>query len=120
MTPARGAQLWQQYIQPLKSQGYSLISPATTSAPSGKTWMTNFFAACSGCTVSLKSRSCLFDTDLLSQFDGVAVHYYDVTAAGLIAYVKDFHTTFGYDIWVTEYACQVRVSRFLVFNTPLI
>ncbi|KAF5367844.1 hypothetical protein D9615_010572 [Tricholomella constricta] len=52
MSPQRGAQLWQQYIQPLKAQGYSLTSPACTNAPSGKKWLQDFFAACHGCTTS--------------------------------------------------------------------
>jgi hypothetical protein len=89
MSPQRGAQLWKQFIQPLKSQGYDLISPATTSAPSGKTWMKDFFNACGGCT-----------------FNGVAVHYYDVEAQGFKDYVTDFHDTFHNQIWVTEFACQ--------------
>jgi hypothetical protein len=89
MSPQRGAQLWKQYIQPLKSKGYDLISPATTSAPSGKEWLKDFFAACDGCT-----------------FNGVAVHYYDVEAKGFKDYVTDFHDVFNNQIWVTEFACQ--------------
>jgi len=89
ISPQYGAQLWQQYIQPLKFQGYDLISPATTSAPSGYTWMQDFFGACKGCT-----------------FDGVAVHWYDVNPQAFITYIKKFHDGFGHPIWVTEYACQ--------------
>lgn len=51
MDAATGASMWQTYIQPLANEGYKLISPATSSAPSGMTWMKDFFAACSGCTV---------------------------------------------------------------------
>jgi hypothetical protein len=89
MSPQRGAQLWKQYIQPLKSQGYQLISPATTSAPSGKTWMKDFFNACDGCT-----------------FNGIGIHYYDVEAAGFKEYVTDFYNTFHNQLWITEFACQ--------------
>ena len=51
MSPQQGIELWQQYIQPLKNEGYELISPATSSNPNGKVWMTEFFNGCWGCTV---------------------------------------------------------------------
>jgi hypothetical protein len=89
MSPQRGAQLWQQYIQPLKAKGYQLISPATSSSPAGKIWMQDFFKACGGCS-----------------FDGIAIHYYDVTPQGFIEYITDFHNTFNLPVWATEYACQ--------------
>jgi hypothetical protein len=82
-------QLWKQYLQPLHNQGYTLISPACTNAPSGKTWMTTFMTACTGCTV-----------------DAIATHFYGTSADALIAHVTDLHNTFGRPIWVTEYACQ--------------
>ncbi|KAF8076205.1 glycosyl hydrolase catalytic core-domain-containing protein [Lyophyllum atratum] len=89
MTPQRGAQLWQQYIQPLKAQGYSLISPACTNAPSGKKWLQDFFGACKGCTA-----------------DGVALHFYGTDPQAMINYLIDMHNTFNLPIWPTEYACQ--------------
>jgi hypothetical protein len=89
MTPARAAQVWKQYIQPLKNQGYSLVSPACTSAASGKTWMQEFFAACDGCT-----------------FDAVALHWYGTDPQEFIKYLQDFHSTFNLPIWPTEFACQ--------------
>ncbi|TFK56114.1 glycoside hydrolase [Heliocybe sulcata] len=89
MTPQRAADLWKQYIDPLQYQGYKLISPAVTSAPYGKTWMQQFFAACDSC-----------------HFDALAMHWYDVSADAFIKYVEDFHNTFNLPIWVTEYACQ--------------
>ena len=51
MDPGYAAQLWKQYIQPLKEKGYALITPACTNAPSGKTWLRAFMNACDGCTV---------------------------------------------------------------------
>ncbi|KAK7024343.1 hypothetical protein VNI00_016386 [Paramarasmius palmivorus] len=89
MSPQDAAALWQQHIQPLASQGYQLVSPACTSDPRSKQWMKDFFSACAGCT-----------------FDAIAVHYYDTSADGLIAYLEDFHNTFGKPIWLTEFACQ--------------
>jgi len=82
-----GCQLWQQYIAPLKNQGYRLISPGTSSRPNGFDWMKDFFAA--GC-----------DADV------VALHWYDINVEDFKAYVTKFHDAFGKPIWVTEYACQ--------------
>ncbi|RDB22777.1 Alkali-sensitive linkage protein 1 [Hypsizygus marmoreus] len=89
MSPQRAAELWQQYIQPLKSQGYSLISPGCTNAPSGKTWLRDFFKACQGCT-----------------FDGLAIHFYGTDPQSMISYLKEMHDAFGLPIWATEFACQ--------------
>ncbi|KAL0949617.1 hypothetical protein HGRIS_009662 [Hohenbuehelia grisea] len=90
MSPEHGVELWLKYINPLKDQGYYLISPATTSAPSGKKWMQDFFRICNGrCHV-----------------DAVAIHYYDISAKGFIDYITDFHNTFKLPIWPTEFACQ--------------
>jgi len=90
ISPARAAQLWRQYIDPLKDQGYSLISPACSAATSsGKSWMQSFFAACSGC-----------------HFDGVALHYYGTSSQDFINHVTDFHLTFGLPVWPTEFGCQ--------------
>jgi hypothetical protein len=49
--PGYASTLWWQYLEPLKSSGYRLISPAVTSAPAGKTWLSNFLGACGGCHV---------------------------------------------------------------------
>jgi hypothetical protein len=89
MDPGRGANVWKQYIQPLKQQGYTLVSPACTNAPSGKTWIRDFLAACNGCTV-----------------DAIALHFYGTDPQKFIDYVTDFYNTFKRPIWVTEYACQ--------------
>jgi len=89
MSPQRGAELWKEYIQPLKAQGYRLVSPATTSAPSGLQWMKDFCAVFGECP-----------------FDVVAIHYYDVTGEGMIKYMQTFHDTFNKPIWATEFACQ--------------
>ncbi|KAF9452042.1 glycoside hydrolase family 128 protein [Macrolepiota fuliginosa MF-IS2] len=87
--PGYATQLWWQYLNPLKDQGYFLVSPACTNAPDGKTWMQNFLGNCNGC-----------------QVDAIALHWYGTDANEFIDYVTDFHTTFGKPIWVTEFACQ--------------
>ncbi|KAJ7254625.1 glycosyl hydrolase catalytic core-domain-containing protein [Mycena haematopus] len=90
MTPQEGAEMWINYIEPLRAQGLRLGSPSTSSAPSGKIWMQDFFTACNGaCTV-----------------DFVALHFYDVNATAFSAYLIDFYDTFQLPIWVTEWACQ--------------
>jgi len=90
MSPDSGAELWNTYLKPLRSKGYTLVSPAVTSAPNGKTWMKDFFDKIGG-------------TDGV---DIVALHWYDVGANKFIDYVSDFYTTFKKPIWVTEFACQ--------------
>mgnify|MGYP001222864406 CR=1 FL=1 len=89
MNAQEGAKLWRQYIQPLASQGYRLISPAPTNGPSGEGWLKEFFSACSGCTV-----------------DGVATHFYGTDAEALIGHINRYHQVFGRPIWLTEFACQ--------------
>lgn len=90
LTPKEGVDMWKQYIEPLKSRGVRLGSPAPSSAPSGKTWLLDFLKECDGgCTV-----------------DFIALHWYDVNATQFIAYLEDFHSTFQHPIWVTEWACQ--------------
>jgi hypothetical protein len=89
MTPNRAADLWRQYIDPLANEGYTTVSPACTNAPSGKTWMRDFFNACQGCRIN-----------------AMAIHFYGTDPQEMIKYIQDMHETFGMDIWVTEYACQ--------------
>ncbi|KAF8623444.1 hypothetical protein AX15_006386 [Amanita polypyramis BW_CC] len=88
MSPADGAKMWKEYIQPLGSQGYTLISPACTNGPSGKKWMQDFFTACSDCRV-----------------DAIAMHFYGTNATDMVNYMIDLHQTFQKPIWVTEFAC---------------
>jgi len=89
LDPGYAASLWKQYIQPLKNQGYTLISPAVTSGASGVPWLQSFFGACSGCSVDI-----------------LAVHWYGTDPNNFISYLNQMHTTFGRPIWVTEFACQ--------------
>ncbi|KAI0039547.1 glycoside hydrolase family 128 protein [Auriscalpium vulgare] len=90
ITPQVGAQLWKQYLEPLRAQGIRLGSPAPSSASAGKTWLQNFLTACAGgCTV-----------------DFIALHWYGVDANQFISYVTNMHLTFNRNIWVTEWACE--------------
>lgn len=47
-SPEEAAQTWIEVIEPLKSQGYRLGSPAVTSGDSGKSWMARWYEACNG------------------------------------------------------------------------
>lgn len=90
LDPGYACQLWQQYMLPLRNQGYTLVSPATTSAPSGITWMHNFLNACGG----------------ISAIDKISVHWYGTKPQEFIQYLQLWYNTFGKPIWVTEFACQ--------------
>lgn len=89
MSPQDGAQLWQQYINPLKDQGYYLVSPACTNDQAGLDWMASFFEACTGC-----------------QVDAIAFHFYSNDAQAFITYATQLYNTYGKNIWVTEFADQ--------------
>ena len=52
LDPGYAAQLWMANIQPLKAQGYTLITPVVAYK---KSWLQSFFAACPGCTVRIVS-----------------------------------------------------------------
>jgi len=90
MSPSDAVGAWLQYLEPLVSQGYKLVSPSTTSAPDGITWMQSFLQICAGrCTI-----------------DYHALHFYGTSAQDLITYVQNWHNTFGKPIMLTEFACQ--------------
>ncbi|KAG9118599.1 hypothetical protein FRC07_006811 [Ceratobasidium sp. 392] len=89
MSPGDAARLWRDKMEPARSKGCKLVSPAVTSAPSGKTWLQDFFKACKGCNI-----------------DFVAVHWYGTKPEQLKAYVTDFSKAFNKPIVVSEYACQ--------------
>ena len=90
---------WNQYLQPLASQGYQLIAPVTSSNPDGYTWMQQFLSECQGCSIA-----------------GMPVHYYGTDANEMISYIEQW-AGFGYPIWVTEFACQVR--KFASCTSPI-
>ena len=49
--PNFAAQLWMQYLEPLKADGVRLGGPAVSSSGTGTPWLTQFLAACSNCTI---------------------------------------------------------------------
>jgi hypothetical protein len=86
-----GASLWRQYLLPLRqSKGYYLVSPSTTSAPSGITWMQQWLGQ-------------LGSNELP---DALAFHWYGYQFSDLENYVNTFSAAFpGYKLWLTEFAC---------------
>ncbi|KAL9611960.1 MAG: hypothetical protein Q9167_003400 [Letrouitia subvulpina] len=82
------AQTWMREIEPLKKLGVKLGGPAVTGAPTGFTWLQNFFTACAGnCSV-----------------DFLPVHWYG-NFEGLASHVGQVRGTYqNMSLWVTEYA----------------
>lgn len=91
MGVSEGCNLMRKYVVPLKEKGYYIVSPATSSAPSGLDWMKDFRSSCS---------------DVWDKIDAVAIHYYDVSTSNFKKYVTKWYKEFQKPIWVTEYACQ--------------
>jgi hypothetical protein len=90
MDVAHGVYLWNTYIGPLASQGYSILgSPAPTSAPDGLVWVQQFLDQ-----VGVKPNV-------------ICIHWYDVGFPKFQEYVTNFWSQTGQrTIWVTEFACQ--------------
>ncbi|KAJ7499091.1 glycosyl hydrolase catalytic core-domain-containing protein [Mycena latifolia] len=85
-----GITIWRQYMLPLASKGYTLISPAMSSRPNGKDWMATFMSNCGDdCNVG-----------------GIATHYYGTDLEEFKTYVTYWHDTYNLPVYVTEYADQ--------------
>ncbi|KAH0562136.1 hypothetical protein GP486_003170 [Trichoglossum hirsutum] len=80
------AQTWNREIAPLRGLGVKLGAPAVTGAPSGLTWLRDFFTACN-CTA-----------------DFIPVHWYG-NFEGLASHIGEVRAAYpNQTIWVTEYA----------------
>lgn len=93
LTVHQGVQLWNEYIRPMKKQGYYLVTPSVTSGDDGVTWLREFFQQCGG-------------SGTYCQADALAFHYYGTTVSDFQKWANKFHAVFPHDIWVTEIACQ--------------
>jgi hypothetical protein len=87
LSPADAAGMWKQYLEPLRSQGYRLISPATVKGPE---WLKQFMDACNG--------GC--------HLDGLNVHFYGTSVDDMIKRLTSYHDAFNLPIYLTEFACQ--------------
>lgn len=91
MSARDGVNMWNQYLVPLKNRGYTIISPSTTSAPSGIQWMKDWLAG-----------------GLAAQPDALSFHWYGTNYNDFHSYVESFIAAFpGYPLWLTEFACTV-------------
>ncbi|KAL5508363.1 hypothetical protein ACEPAH_5982 [Sanghuangporus vaninii] len=81
--------VWKEYLEPLVGEGYTLLSPCTSSNPNGFDWMIDFMQQCSGCHIS-----------------GITLHYYGTSAQDMIDYIEKWHNQFNMPVWITEFACQ--------------
>jgi hypothetical protein len=80
------AKTWNREIAPLRELGVKLGAPAVTGAPSGFTWLRDFFAACN-------CKADFIPVHWYGNFEGLASHIGEVRAA----YPNQ-------TIWITEYA----------------
>jgi hypothetical protein len=80
---------WGEYMEPFAGKA-TLVSPAVTNggSPMGLTWLENFIASCSSCTI-----------------DAVAIHWYNGgDAAAFKTYVADAYAAGGNKpLWITEF-----------------
>lgn len=89
MPASQGVDVWNQYLVPLKSRGYTIISPSTTSAPSGIQWMQDWLGG-----------------GLQANPDALAMHWYGTSFDDFHSYVEQYCSTFpNYPVWITEFAC---------------
>jgi hypothetical protein len=89
MDAPTGVSMWNTYLVPLKAKGYTIISPSTTSAPTGITWMQQWLAG-----------------GLQAQPDALAFHWYGLVYNDFYNYVELFASTFpGFPLWLTEFGC---------------
>ena len=107
MDPQTAAALWKQYIEPQVAKGYKTCSPAMSSRPNGKNWMSDFMAACKDCTVCahIVSLHAAIDS-FMYQVDYQCVHWYDIGFDNLKTYLTDYHNQLGLPILLTEFADQ--------------
>ncbi|KAF8582541.1 glycoside hydrolase family 128 protein [Ramaria rubella] len=107
ISPTDAAMLWQQYIQPIKQNGVRLGAPAVTNADTGRTWLEQFFAACTGCEVDF--------IPLHWYGDDVSLWIYHPPHCGQSSeacrqigtfydYIYSMNGEFALPIWVTEFA----------------
>ncbi|KAJ7914647.1 hypothetical protein B0H13DRAFT_1564723, partial [Mycena leptocephala] len=92
LTAVEGANMWKQYLEPVKSRrNVRLGSPAPSGAVGSIDWLTNFMTACgSDCSVDfLVLHQLLWDER--NRFR---------------EFLEKYHDIFQLSIWVTEWACQ--------------
>lgn len=90
LSPGAAAALWRKYVAPMKSKGYTLVSPSTSNAKTSLSWYQSYFKTCPDCHTGK-----------------VAAHFYGTDPNHFISYIESVHAATGNStIWVTEVACQ--------------
>lgn len=96
-----------QYIQPLAASGVRLGAPAVTNAPSGRPWLAQFLAACTGCTINFIPFHWRVDKTDAEIFILTGLHRYRYgdNIGNFYDYLWQMHGQFPqYPLWVTEFA----------------
>jgi len=94
------AQLWMQYIEPMKNDGIRLGGPAISAGGTGRPWLVEFLAACTACTI-----------------DFIPFHWYGEGSGGFYDYIWQMHGQFpNYTFWITEYA-DTSLNQSVVLQT---
>lgn len=91
MSPGQAKWLFEVYLLPLKKKGFKVLGPSTANGKTAIDWYKSFRKTAPG---------------VWNQLDALAVHYYGTDPKKVIDYLKQWHTTFGKDIWLTEIGCQ--------------
>ncbi|KAJ7877085.1 hypothetical protein B0H14DRAFT_3106460 [Mycena olivaceomarginata] len=100
LSPAEGAEMWKEYLEPLRARKIRLGSPA----PSGSSnsipcaeetvqWIFWLYVRITGKNTSRSLRLPFSD-------------WYNTNATAFKEFIVDFHEKFNLNIWVTEWACQ--------------
>jgi len=87
VSPGQAVSLWNQYMQPHASN-YRLGAPAVASNSNGMAWLQQFMSQCGGCKI-----------------DFIPLHWYGSDWTAFTAYVQSMQSTFGKNVWITEWAC---------------
>ncbi|KAJ7653503.1 hypothetical protein B0H14DRAFT_3121968 [Mycena olivaceomarginata] len=83
LSPAEGAEMWKEYLEPLRARDIRLGSPAPSGSSNSIPWLQNFTQECGGnCTM-----------------DFLALHWYNTNATAFREFIIDFHEEFNLNIW---------------------
>jgi len=86
--PEDAANLWKQYLEPMKADGIRLGGPAVSGGATGQPWLDQFMQNCTGCSV-----------------DFIPLHWYGDGVGGFYDYLFQVHGKYpNTSIWVTEFA----------------
>lgn len=103
VTAATAAQVWKKQFEPLKRDfGIKLGAPAVTGAPTGFTWLQNFFTECAALVQSSGNST---SNETSCEVDFIPAHWYG-NFEGLASHLGQVNGTYPNisATWVTEFA----------------